>query len=904
MTRPRAFPVARRVTRRALAHTAVLTLFVSPVVLSAQQSTGGASTQAAGWAEQIIQQETYAKPPKEILDAVMAPRYLNVSLGNLSPDRQWFLHEISDGPVQMPLFSKPFHDLGGEFIDYKGNRDRNLTIRSNVGIEIISAKDGSKRAIQIPPGARVSNAKWSPDGRSIAYFVLGDDATHIWVADAATGKSRQVTRTSVLATLVTDIDWTADSKRVATVLVPDNRPAMPVEPAQPMGPHIKVAEESDRNRLRNYASLMATPYDQALLDWDGTGQIALVDVTSRVVTKFGAPTMATSIDFSPDGQYVRVTRMVKPYSYVVPVANFGTVEEVWDASGKVLAQLNKRELNLGVQADNPVTAPGAGGPGGDANLQRREISWRTDGKGLTFLEQEALPPGQQDTAQSDDMAGGRGGQGGQNGPRRKDRVMQWLAPFDNSPASLKIVYEQDTRMQGHRFSPDMSVLFFTERQGPATTETALYLSDTSHKYTLAKYRTDDIYANPGSLVAAAGTVGGGGGFGGFGRGGGAGTGAVLLSSDGSSVYYQGMQYDKDPLQVAPRSFIDRVAIRTGQKTRVFEGNNNGVSESVSAVLDNDASKLVLSRESPMQVTQQFLHDGGRDVQLTQNKDYTADLTNAHREAFTVERPDGFKFRVNVMMPVGWQQGQRAPAMFWFYPREYAGQEEYDRGARTFNKNAFQSFNIASLQFLARLGYAVVEPDAPIVGATGEMNNNYENDLRNNLAAAIDELDKRGLVDRSRIGIGGHSYGAFSTVNAMVHTPFFRAGIAGDGNYNRTLTPLGFQNERRDLWQAKDVYLSMSPMLYATNLQGALLMYHGLHDQNVGTDPINSPRLFQALNGLGKTVSMYLYPYEDHGPAALETRLDLWARWTAWLDKYVKNPTKPEPKKVTENQPDR
>jgi dipeptidyl aminopeptidase/acylaminoacyl peptidase len=174
-----------------------------------------------------------------------------------------------------------------------------------------------------------------------------------------------------------------------------------------------------------------------------------------------------------------------------------------------------------------------------------------------------------------------------------------------------------------------------------------------------------------------------------------------------------------------------------------------------------------------------------------------------------------------------------------------------------------------------------------------MNNNYEHDLRTNLSVVIDELERRGLVDRSRIGLGGHSYGAFSTVNAMVHTPFFRAGIAGDGNYNRTLTPLSFQNERRILWDARDVYIAMSPFFQANHLTGALLMYHGIHDQNVGTDPDNSIRLYHALNGLGKTVALYMYPYEDHGPAARETQLDLWARWAAWLDKHVKNPEQPE-----------
>ncbi len=253
----------------------------------------------------------------------------------------------------------------------------------------------------------------------------------------------------------------------------------------------------------------------------------------------------------------------------------------------------------------------------------------------------------------------------------------------------------------------------------------------------------------------------------------------------------------------------------------------------------------------------------------------------------VERPDGFRFLVNVTLPPGYKSG-RLPAMFWFYPREYENQEKYDEGARTYNKNAFPNFGTRSMQYLARLGYAVVEPDAPIVGKAGQMNNNYEHDLRNNLAAVIDELDRRELIDRHRLGIGGHSYGAFSTANAMVHTPFFKVGIAGDGNYNRTYTPLAFQNERRFFWDAKDVYLSMSPFMYADELTGALLMYHGLHDQNVGTDPAHTPRMFHALNGLGKEAAMYLYPYEDHGPAAKETLLDLWARWTAWLDVHLKD----------------
>jgi dipeptidyl aminopeptidase/acylaminoacyl peptidase len=372
-------------------------------------------------------------------------------------------------------------------------------------------------------------------------------------------------------------------------------------------------------------------------------------------------------------------------------------------------------------------------------------------------------------------------------------------------------------------------------------------------------------------------------------GGSAATAPVQISADGEHVFYVGVAYNEDPLEVAPKGFIDRVAIRTGEKERVFEGANEGMFERVSAVVDADAGLLVVSRETPTDVAQAYLRDGDGLTQLTQNQDYTPDLTNAPRERFVVERPDGFKFLVNVTLPPGHEVGDGPlPAMFWFYPREYEDQESYDESARTYNKNAFPNFGTRSIEYMVRLGYAVVEPDAPIVGPAGRMNDNYEHDLRNNLAAVIDELDRREIIDRRRLGIGGHSYGAFSTANAMVHTPFFKAGIAGDGNFNRTFTPLSFQRERRILWEAKDVYLSMSPFLYANNMTGALLIYHGLQDQNVGTAPEHAPRMFHALNGLGKTAAMYLYPFEDHGPATKETLLDLWARWSAWLDVHVKS----------------
>ncbi len=879
------------------------------------------------WADKILQQETYATPPPELAAAVTAPRYQNLTLSNLSPDKKWFLNLIGDGPVAMSTFAKPFHELGGVFIDFKAGRVRSLTVSNSVGIQVVSAADGTKKPVAIPPNARVSNAAWSPDGSAIAYLVHTEDATHIWMTDLATNRPRQVSPRPLLATFVATFDFTKDGKQIAAVLIPDARPPMPVAPAAPVGPQVKVHDAKDRNRLRTFPSLMSTEYELNLLEWHATGQLVLIDVppapskdpkakpaklpTGAGLKKIGQPTMFRSLDVSPEGKYLRITRMTRPFSYIVPVGNFGSVDEVWDLTGKALAKVADRPLNLGTQdqaAPDPSEPPVAGGA---REQGKREVAWRDDGQGLSYLEQDPAPAEGAAGSRGARVGGGRGGAGGGDqaagagrgqAAQRKDRLYQWLPPFEEKGA--KILFENSTRMNGIRYSPDMQMIFFRETAGTGTTastvEVAVNLAEPAQRYTLARFRTDDPAANPGNLVGVrAGSGGGarGGGGGGARGGGGGGGGPVLLSPDKTSVYYQGTLNDKNPEQVGPKTFVDRVAIKTGEKKRLFESDNQDVYESVATVLDPEAGRFVIERQSPTEVPQFFLLDKTTRTQLTENKDLFPDLTSATKQRVMVERADGIKFPVHVMLPPGYQKGVRLPAIFWLYPREFTDQDAIDRPDRTFNRNSFQTFGTRSMQFFVRLGYAVIvdTPGAiPIVGPNGQQNNNYVNDLRNSLSAIIDELDRRALVDRTRLAIGGHSYGAFTTVNAMVHTPFFKAGIAGDGAYNRTLTPLGFQSERRDLWEAPNVYLGMSPFMYANNMTGALLMYHALGDQNVGTDPDNSIRLFHALNGLGKTAALYMYPLEDHGPVARETLLDLWARWAAWLDKYVKNPQRPEP----------
>ena len=375
------------------------------------QSPARPTAPPPSWADEILKKETYATPPPELAEAVLAPRHLNVSLSSASPDKKWFVDEVGDGPVVMKTFSKPFHELGGVFIDYKANRARALTIRNNIGIQLISASDGSRKPIQIPAGARVSNATWSPDSASLAFFVHGEDATHVYVADVATGKSRQVTKTPVLATLVSSFEFTDGGKQIAAVLVPDGRSPLPAAPTAPTGPTVKIAD-SDKNRLRTFPSLLSTTYEKDLLKWHATGQVALIDVQKGLVRKVGQPAMIRSIDFAPDAKYARVTRMVEPFSYDVPASSFGSIEEVWDLDGKVLTKLTERPINLGVQDDTqpptpPDPAAAGGGRGGNQNQTgKREIAWRADGQGLTYLEQE---PGPQNAAGGPGARGNRGG---------------------------------------------------------------------------------------------------------------------------------------------------------------------------------------------------------------------------------------------------------------------------------------------------------------------------------------------------------------------------------------------------------------------------------------------------------------------------------------------------------------
>jgi dipeptidyl aminopeptidase/acylaminoacyl peptidase len=828
-------------------------------------------TMPAAAQQQVLSQEGWARPPESIARAVLAPRHENVNLTNQSPNGRFFLHQSAENLPSMANFARESAWFGGLQIDPAANRARTFTTRGATSLSVTEWETGRRIDIQVPRGATVSGARWSPEGDRVAFFANFENATHIFVADLPSGRSRQVTRTPVLATLHTSFDWTSDGRSIVTVLVPANRGPVPATPAVPVGPQVRLSGDGE-NRLRTYFDLMEWPHQFEQLEYYTTGQLAIVDVNSRNERRVGRPAMIRNVDVGPNGEVLRVTTMQKPFSYIVPVTMFGGREELWAADGRVITTISERPLNEGIRQTGPQNDDA---PAAFAAMEgtMRNLQWRPDGRGLSFLEQEPAPAGSDSAAAGAQAARpAQGGQGAQANNRRRDRVMLWAAPYTDD--SKTVVFESDTRMNSVRYSADGQTLFISEGSGNNAHTYAVHLSDPATKHTILRGSNNDFYENPGTLMTTSGPLG---------------WDVIRTSSDGGSVFLSGTQYFQNPHEQAPRQFIDRVNLRTGEKQRVYEGDNNGVSERIGTVLDADATRMIVIRESPTSVPNSYLRNGDGSLRrLTENRDLTPEVTAAQRRQFTVTRPDGVSFKVDVTLPANHVAGNKLPGMFWFYPREFTDQESYDRTLRTYNRNRYPAQGVRSMELLVLEGYAVVQPDAPIMGESGRMNDNYVHDLRNNLLAVIDHLDREGIVDRNRLGIGGHSYGAFSAVNAMVHTPFFKAGIAGHGAYNRTLTPLGFQSERRDFWQARETYLGMSPFVHANNLTGALLLYHGIHDHNVGTHPMNSTRLFHALNGLGKTASLYMYPFEDHGPATEETLLDLWARWVGWLDVHVKN----------------
>ena len=790
---------------------------------------------------------SYVQPPAEIARMLRTDKNY-ATLDYMSPDGDHFLVPHETELSTLELMSKPTYRLGELELRPQTDRLWHLDTYGIDGYRFYSLSERRFVEGELPAGAFASDFTWSPDGSEIAFLAHLPSHTEVWVADAATGEARSLSSRRVLATVGTGtggqgdrpsemLQWTPEGT-VLTLLVPADRGPEPVDDRIPDGPLTRHTRDEPTS-TRTYPFLLEDPHDEDLFEHYTRSQLAEVTMDGSV-RELGEPRMWTSISVSPDGGHVLAQRIERPFSYITSYRGFPRATVVLDREGREVAELAYEPLDEG------------GGFGGNGGSDPRDFSWMPDGSGLAYLQR---------------AEGGEEEETDEEAPR-PDRLMRVTAPFDLSDG--EVVAESEDPIQSATWSLDGGHAFATVRDGDergiAYWELAGGMPDRSMLVDF--HETEDPTERPGDLMTARTANG---------------IEHALLSSDGASAYLGGEGYRAD---FRHRPFVDRVALGDGSVERIFEGAADSFDQPL-VPLDPDLDRMIVSRESKTDFPDSFLWDDGDWVNLTNNVDPFPEITAARRIDFEFERRDGLEVQGRVSMPVGWEEGERVPAVFWTYPREYTRPELYQYETiedRNHNEFTHMSWLRWSDLWLTQ-GYALVYPDIPIIGEN--YNDTYIASLVDAMYGAIRAVDDLGVVDIDRIGHGGHSYGAFATANILANAPYFKAGIAGDGAYNRTLTPAGFQAERRILWEAPHTYVEMSPFFRADQIETPLLMYHGGDDNNTGTFPVQSRRMIHALTTLGKTAVLYEYPYESHTPRAIENKLDMWARFIGWFDEHVK-----------------
>ena len=778
----------------------------------------------------LYSQTKYKLPPKEVVDILDA---LPTPLVVVSPRTDALLLVEYQAHPPIALLARPFLRLAGVRIDPELNARQRLTQYTGISVKWIET--GKLVRINLPASARIGVPQWSNDGKRLAFTRDVENGVELWIADALTGKARAIPGVRVNEVLGVPFDWTKDNVNLLARLVPSGERKTPEQPKVPLGP---VVEESSGkiSRVPTYQDLLKDPFDEKLFEFYSTSQLALVNAQTGEVKTISVPSIISSASFSPDEQYLLVTSLKSPFSYRVPYSLFARKTEVWDQRGNVVATIS----DLGISDE----VPSQGVPTGP-----RSVDWQTlHNAKLVWV--EALD----------------GGDPMKKVPFR-DNVMSFDAPFKGSPTEVMKVQH---RYSGFEWTAnrDKAILAETDRDRRWRTSFLVDLAKpTAERKVLFDLSTNDAYNDPGRPVYATREDG-----------------QRVMVQDGDWIYLSGNGSSAQ----GDRPFLDKFNLTTLKKERLHWSGEKSL-ERFTAFVKMSRTMIITRYESKTEVPNYVLKDikSNSRKALTDFKDPAPQLTGMSKELVKYNRPDGVALSGTLYLPPGYKAGTRLPVFIWAYPMEYSdpGTAGQVRGS----PNGFTSLRGPSPLFFATQGYAVLmDATMPVVGDPETMNNTFVEQVVASAKAAIDKLDSLGVADRNRVLVSGHSYGAFMTANLLAHSDLFAAGIARSGAYNRTLTPFGFQSERRSFWEAPDLYMKVSPFTYADKIKKPLLLIHGEADNNTGTFPIQSERLFQAIRGHGGTSRLVLLPFESHGYSGRESVLHVLAEMFEWADKYVKN----------------
>jgi dipeptidyl aminopeptidase/acylaminoacyl peptidase len=783
-------------------------------------------------------QSTYKLPPPEVVKIVDAARTPSVVV---SPTRDAFLLVDPEGLPPIRQLARPILRIAGVRVD-PGLGTLQRTFRYT-GMEIVPLDGRPRKRVELPEGSRIGVPKWSPAGSSFAFTRDLADGVELWVINAAKGEGRAIPGVRVVNVISGSFireggfEWT-DDRHLLVHQVPSGRGPAPATPDAPAGPNIeettgKVAQ------VATFQDLLKSPRDEELFRYYATSQLASVDVSTGAVKAYDNPGLIASAEPSPDGKFLLVTILKAPFSYRVPYLWFARSIEILDADGRRVRTI----------ADLPVSddTPRQGVPKGP-----RSVQWQPLVE-ARLVWAEALD----------------GGDPIRKVPHR-DKLMGLAAPFTGEPSEILKVQHRYADLSWTA-QPAQALLTEFDRERRWRTTSLVDLGDPSSRKVIFDLSVNDAYGDPGTPLIQVRPDG-----------------QKVLLQDGDVIYLSGQGASES----GDRPFLDSMNLKTLKKNRLFRC-EEGVYERPLGFVGASRTRILTERESKTEPMNVFVVDSGERTKLTDFKDPAPELTGLTKELTKYRRNDGVPLSGTLYLPPGYKTGTRLPLIIWAYPLEYS--DSATAGQVRGSPYSFTTLRGPDPRLFLTQGYAVLmDATMPVVGNPETMNDTYVEQIVASARAAIDTLDARGVIDRQRVGVAGHSYGAFMTANLLAHCDLFAAGIARSGAYNRTLTPFGFQSERRSFWEAPELYMKMSPFTYANKIKAPLLLIHGEADNNSGTFPIQSERLFQAIKGSGGTARLVMLPYESHGYRARESVLHVLAEMFDWADKYVKNRPNPTP----------
>lgn len=777
----------------------------------------------------------YQKPPAsilELIDAPTTPQFVLARGGEIA-----LLYERPDFPTIVDV-SQPVLGLAGLRLNPANNSSAVST--AYTGITVLNIKNGTNNPIVgLPQEARIGNIQLNPEESMLAFTHSAQNGVELWVADLNTFQARKLVDTYLNDAFGTTLMWSGDGQRLLVSLIPSGRGDLPTANPVPAGP---VVQENlgKAAPARTYQNLLKDPYDEQLFDYFLTAQLAYVSLSGQV-DPLGKPGIYRSLSFSPDGQYILAQVVQKPYSYLVPVQSFPYQVLVWDAEGKEIKKLYEYSLN-----EAAILTPDA------VSTDPRMYGWRGD-QPATLYWIEALDGGDP-----------------KNEVEERDAVFHFQAPFQGEPQRLLTT---SLRFGGITWIDGNQALLTERWRSTRTDRVSLVNLKTGEQIQVVSERkSDNSYTDPGRFLLTRNALN-----------------RNVLLTDGKSKQLTAFTIASTGASPeGDRPFLLKWNLITGKQDTLFK--SKAPFYEVPVYFDNKGD-LVISRESIDDAPNYFQVNlkNRKMARITDFPHPYPSLQNIEKQQINYPRADGLNLTGTLYLPEGYtvEKGP-LPMLLWAYPREFESREA--AGQVKGSPYRFTRLSWGSPIYWVTRGYAILDnADMPIVGGEGkESNDTFVEQLEENAKAAIHYLADKGIVDPKRVGVGGHSYGAFMTANLLAHTDLFAAGLARSGAYNRTFTPFGFQNERRTYWEAMDVYTRMSPFTYADKIKTPILLIHGMDDENSGTFPIQSERLYNAIKGHGGTTRLVFLPKEFHGYRAKESILHTLWEMDQWMETYVKN----------------